>query len=208
MRIQTAFEEKLNTISHAIGALFGLAALVLLVVFDTRKTDYSLTSVIIYGFSIIILFTASALYHAAKNERKKRFLRVIDHISIYVLIAGTYSPVLLIMLEESLGWTLFYIVWGIAGFGVILKTFFTGRFELFSTLLYLAMGWLIVFDFSTLSRIMDAGGITLLFAGGIAYTVGIIFYVIEKIPFNHVIWHLFVLAGAICHFFMIFLYVI
>lgn len=208
MRIQSAVEEKLNTISHAIGAAFGVVALVLLITYDTRKTDYSLTSVVIYGFSIIILFTASTFYHAAKNERKKRFLRVIDHISIYLLIAGTYSPVLLIMLEQSSGWTLFYIVWGIATFGVVLKTFFTGKFETFSTLLYLVMGWLIVFDFSTLSQIMHSNGILLLFAGGLAYTVGIIFYAIEKIPFNHVIWHLFVLAGAVCHFFMIFLYVI
>ncbi|WP_203258163.1 PAQR family membrane homeostasis protein TrhA [Hyunsoonleella ulvae] len=208
MRIQSAVEEKLNTISHAIGAAFGVVALVLLIVFDTRKTDYSLTSVVIYGFSIIILFTASTFYHAAKNECKKRFLRVIDHISIYLLIAGTYSPVLLIMLEQSSGWTLFYIVWGIATFGVVLKTFFTGKFEIFSTLLYLVMGWLIVFDFSTLSQIMHSNGILLLFAGGLAYTVGIIFYAVEKIPFNHVIWHLFVLAGAVCHFFMIFLYVI
>ncbi|MGC6431445.1 MAG: PAQR family membrane homeostasis protein TrhA [Jejuia sp.] len=208
MRIQTALEEKLNAISHAIGAIFGLVALILLIVFDTKKTDYSLTSVIIYGFSIIILFSASTFYHAAKDERKKRFLRVIDHVSIYLLIAGTYSPVLLITLEESFGWTLFYVVWGIAGFGVLLKTFFTGRFEVFSTLLYLAMGWLIVFDFETLSQLMHSDGILLLFAGGLAYTVGIIFYVIERIPYNHVIWHVFVFAGAICHFFMILLYVI
>ncbi|MFS4481652.1 PAQR family membrane homeostasis protein TrhA [Hyunsoonleella sp. 2307UL5-6] len=208
MRIQSATEEKLNTITHAIGAVFGIIALALLIVSDTRKTDYSLTSVIIYGFSIIILFSASAFYHAAKTERKKRFLRIIDHISIYLLIAGTYTPVLLITLEQSLGWTLFYVVWGIAVFGVVLKTFFTGRFELFSTLLYLAMGWLIIFDFTTLSQLIDANGILFLFAGGVAYTVGIIFYVIEKIPYNHVIWHIFVLAGAIFHFLMIFLYVI
>lgn len=208
MRVQSATEEKLNTITHAIGAVFGIIALMLLIVSDTRKTDYSLTSVIIYGFSIIILFSASAFYHAAKTERKKRFLRIIDHISIYLLIAGTYTPVLLITLEQSLGWTLFYVVWGIAVFGVVLKTFFTGRFELFSTLLYLAMGWLIIFDFTTLSQLIDANGILFLFAGGVAYTVGIIFYVIEKIPYNHVIWHIFVLAGAIFHFLMILLYVI
>ncbi|GGD07478.1 PAQR family membrane homeostasis protein TrhA [Hyunsoonleella pacifica] len=208
MRIQSVLEEKLNAWSHGLGAIFGVVALILLIIFDTKKTDYSLTSVVIYGFSIIILFSASTFYHAAKNERKKHFLRVVDHISIYLLIAGTYTPVLLITLEQSLGWTLFYIVWGIAAFGVILKLFFTGRFEIFSTLLYLAMGWLIVFDFSTLTNLMHNNGILLLSAGGVAYTAGIIFYVIEKIPFNHVIWHLFVLAGAICHFFMIFLYVI
>ncbi len=208
MRIQSAFEEKLNTASHAIGALFGIAALILLIVFETKKTEYSLGSIIIYGISIIVLFAASTLYHAAKSESNKHYFRIIDHISIYLLIAGTYSPVLLITLEQSLGWTLFYVVWGIAAFGVILKVFFTGKFEIFSTLLYLAMGWLIVFDFTNLSNLIHSNGILLLFAGGLAYTVGILFYAIEKIPYNHVIWHLFVLAGAIFHFFMIFLYVI
>lgn len=208
MRIQTAFEEKLNAVSHAIGAVFGIVALILLIVFETKKTEYSLASVIIYGVSIIVLFTASTFYHSVKSESKKHYFRIVDHISIYLLIAGTYTPVLLITLEQSLGWTLFYVVWGIAAFGVILKVFFTGKFEIFSTLLYLAMGWLIVFDFTNLSNLIHSNGILFLFAGGLAYTVGILFYAIEKIPYNHVIWHLFVLAGAIFHFFMIFLYVI
>ena len=208
MRIQTPFEEKLNTISHAIGALFGIAALVMLIVYSTNKTEWSLFSVIVYGISIIILFTASTFYHAVKGEKRKHYFRIVDHISIYFLIAGTYTPVCLISLESSLGWTLFWVVWGIAAFGVILKLFFTGKFEIFSTLLYLVMGWLIVFDFPNLSNILGSNGILFLFAGGLSYTVGIIFYVIQKIPFNHVIWHLFVLAGAIFHFFMIFFYVI
>ena len=208
MRIQSPFEEKLNALTHAIGALFGIAALVLLIVFNSNKTDWSLFSVIVYGISIIVLFTASTLYHSVTNEKKKHYFRIIDHISIYLLIAGTYTPVLLISLEQTLGWTLFWVVWGIAAFGVILKLFFTGKFEIFSTLLYLVMGWLIVFDFSNLSEILGSDGILFLFAGGLSYTVGIIFYVIQKIPYNHVIWHLFVLSGAICHFFMILFYVI
>lgn len=208
MRIQSTFEEKLNALTHAIGALLGISALVLLIVFNSNKTDWSLFSVIVYGISIIVLFTASALYHSVKNEQKKHYFRIVDHISIYGLIAGTYTPVLLITLIESNGWTLFWVVWGIAAFGVVLKLFFTGRFEIFSTLLYLVMGWLIVFDFSNLSENIGSHGILFLFAGGLSYTVGIVFYAIQKIPYNHVIWHLFVLAGAICHFFMIFLYVI
>jgi hemolysin III len=208
MRIQTPFEEKINAFTHAIGVLLGIVALALLLIFDTDKTDWSLFSVIVYGISIIILFTASTLYHSVKNENKKHYFRIIDHISIYLLIAGTYTPVLLISLEQTLGWTLFWVVWGIAAFGVVLKLFFTGKFEVFSTLLYLVMGWLIIFDFSNLSEIIGSNGILFLFAGGLSYTVGIIFYAIQKIPFNHVIWHLFVLAGAICHFFMIFLFVI
>ena len=208
MRIQSPFEEKLNAITHAIGALFGIVALILLIVYNTQKSDWSLFSVIVYGISIIILFTASTFYHAVKGEKRKHYFRIVDHISIYFLIAGTYTPVCLISLEQSLGWTLFFVVWGIAVFGVILKLFFTGRFEIFSTLLYLVMGWLIVFDFPNLSDTVGDGGVLFLFAGGLAYTVGIVFYAIHKIPFNHVIWHLFVLAGAICHFFMIFFYVI
>jgi hemolysin III len=164
--------------------------------------------VIVYGISIIILFSASSVFHATRGEKRKHYFRIVDHISIYLLIAGTYTPVCLISLEQSLGWHLFFIVWGIAAFGVVLKLFFTGRFEIFSTLLYLVMGWLIVFDFSNLSQTIGSDGILLLFAGGLSYTVGIIFYVIHKIPFNHVIWHLFVLAGAIFHFLMVFFYVI
>ena len=208
MRIQTKTEEQLNAFTHAFGALFGVVALVLLIIFDSNKTLWSLFSVIVYGISIIILFTASTLYHSVKSEKRKHYFRIVDHISIYLLIAGTYSPVLLITLEQSLGWTLFWVVWAIAAFGVILKLFFTGRFEIFSTLLYLVMGWLIVFDFSALSNRIGNLGILLFFGGGLAYTVGIIFYVFERIPYNHVIWHLFVLTGALFHFFMILLYII
>ncbi|MGA1227107.1 MAG: PAQR family membrane homeostasis protein TrhA [Tamlana sp.] len=208
MRIQTPFEEKLNATSHAIGALFGITALILLVIYNSNKTDWSLFSVIVYGITIIVLFTASTFYHAVKGEKRKHYFRIVDHISIYFLIAGTYTPVCLIALEQSLGWTLFWTVWGIAAFGIVLKLFFTGRFETFSTLLYLVMGWLIVFDFSNVSNAIGDNGVLLLFSGGLAYTVGIVFYAIQKIPYNHVIWHLFVLAGAIFHFFMIFFYVI
>ncbi|MFD2824720.1 hemolysin III family protein [Lacinutrix iliipiscaria] len=208
MRIQTAFEEQLNTFSHAIGAILGVVGLILLLVFNSHKTEWSLFSVIVYGISIIVLFTASTLYHYVKHEKHKHYFRILDHISIYILIAGTYTPVLLISLQDSLGWPLFWMVWGIALFGVLLKLFFTGRFETFSVLLYLAMGWLVVFDFNHLTEVIGSQGILFLFAGGLAYTGGIIFYAIDKIPYNHVIWHLFVLAGAVFHFFMVFGYII
>ena len=207
-REQSALEEQLNAWTHGLGALLGIAGLVLLIAFTTNRTDWSLFSVILYGLSIILLFSASTLYHSVKGERRKHYFRIIDHISIYVLIAGTYTPVTLIALNESLGWQLFWTVWAIAGFGLILKLFFTGKFEIFSTLLYLVMGWLIVFDFSNLSDTIGAEGVALLFAGGAFYSLGIIFYIFERIPYNHVIWHLFVLAGAICHYLMIFLYVV
>ena len=208
MRIQTPFEEKLNALTHGIGAVLGVVALILLIKYNAHKTPWSLFSVIVYGISIIVLFTASTLYHSVIKEKQKHIFRIIDHISIYVLIAGTYTPVCLITLDQSFGWPMFWVVWGIALFGVVLKIFFTGRFELFSTLLYLVMGWLIVFDFTSLSEGIGSDGILFLFAGGLSYTIGIIFYAIQKIPYNHVIWHLFVLAGAVFHFLMIFNYVI
>ncbi|WP_159023473.1 hemolysin III family protein [Formosa sp. L2A11] len=208
MKIQSPLEERLNTITHAFGAVLGIIGLGLLLYYNEQNTAWTTFSVVIYGISVIVLFSASALYHSVTKENQKHYLRILDHISIYLLIAGTYSPVLLIALKDSLGWDLFWVVWGIAAFGLILKLFFTGKFELFSTLLYLIMGWLIVFDFSNLVQVIGSQGVSLLVAGGVFYTVGIIFFVFEKIPYNHVIWHLFVLAGAICHFFMIFLYVI
>jgi len=204
---QTRLEERLNTFSHAIGALLGIAGLIILILKQDDK-PWSLFSVLVYGMSIIILFSASTLYHAARTENRKHYFRIVDHISIYLLIAGTYTPVLLLMLPDSNGWLLFYAVWGIAAFGVFLKLFFTGRFEVFSTLLYLVMGWLIVFDFSVLAERMHTNGLLFLFAGGLFYTVGIVFYAINKIPYNHVIWHVFVLAGAIFHYFMILWYVV
>lgn len=208
MRKQTKFEEKLNAWTHGFGALLGVAGLVLLISVKEHKTDWSLISVIVYGLSIIVLFSASAIYHSVSGDRRKHYFRIVDHISIYLLIAGTYTPVTLIALNKSLGWPLFWIVWTIAGFGMILKLFFTGKFEVMSTLLYLVMGWLIVFDFEALSKLIGPNGVALFVAGGAFYTLGILFYAIQRIPFNHVIWHLFVLGGAICHYLMIFFFVL
>lgn len=208
MSLQSKKEELLNSWSHGIGVFLGLIGLILLIIEVDSRQPWYVFSILIYGLSIIVLFSASTAYHAIGNFDLKQKFRIVDHISIYLLIAGTYTPVLLITLKDSLGWPLFYTVWGIALFGVILKLFFTGKFEIFSTLLYLIMGWLIVFDFETLSELLHPNGILWLFAGGLFYTVGIVFYAIHKIPYNHVIWHFFVLAGAICHFCMMYLHVI
>ena len=186
----------------------GIAGLVLLIIFQENKTPFSLFSVIVYGISLIVLFSASSLYHWVKNEKLKYYFRIIDHISIYLLIAGTYTPVALITLENSLGWELFWIEWGITFLGIFLKIFYTGRFEILSVLLYLVLGWLVVIDYTNLSQAIGTYGNLLLFAGGLSYTVGIVFYALERIPYSHVIWHLFVLGGAICHYFLILLYVI
>ncbi len=201
-------EEKLNAWSHGLGIGLGIAALVLMLLGVDQTNPFGLFSVIVYGLSIILLFLASTCYHAIKDRKRKHYFRVADHISIYLLIAGTYTPVLLIAIPNSLGWTLFWVVWGIAAFGLILKLFFTGRFDNLSTFLYLAMGWLALIPYSELIAALDSAAMVWLIAGGISYTVGVLFYAIERIPYNHFIWHLFVLGGASCHFFMVYLYVI
>ena len=201
-------EEKLNAWSHGLGVGLGIAALVLMLLGVDQTNPFGLFSVIVYGLSIILLFLASTCYHAITSSKRKHYFRVADHIGIYLLIAGTYTPVLLIAIPNGLGWILFWVVWGIAAFGLVLKLLFTGRFEHFSTFLYLAMGWLAIIPYSELTTALDAKALALLIGGGVAYTVGVLFYAIEKIPYTHFIWHLFVLGGASCHFFMVFFYVI
>ncbi len=204
MRTQTETEEKLNAITHGFGFLLSLVGFSLLFVFKTYDTFQGVLGICLYGVSLSTLYFASTLYHYARSDKRKKRYRKLDHISIYLLIAGTYSPVVLITLDASLGWLLFWLVWGIALVGTILKIFFTGKFEIISLLLYLIMGWLIVFDFSALKEAVTQEGLWLLIGGGLAYTTGIIFYAIGKIPYNHVIWHLFVLAGSILHYLFIF----
>jgi hemolysin III len=197
-------EEELNAISHGLGVIFGVFGLFFLLAQNTQKTTYATLSILIYSLCFIILFAASTLYHSVSNFNLKQKFRVIDHISIYLLIAGTYTPVALINLEAGNGWLIFYIVWAFAGIGTILKIFFTGKFEVISLLLYLAMGWLIVLDFQNLLDNTSTLGTQLLFLGGAFYTLGIIFYAWKRIPYNHFIWHLFVLGGAISHWLFIF----
>jgi len=201
-------EEKYNVISHALGALLGIVGLVFLLVANTQNSGIAVFGILLYSFSLIALFVASTIYHAVSRSPLKERLRKVDHISIYFLIAGTYSPVALILLATTSGWLLFSTVWSIAAIGTILKLFFTGRFEYVSLGLYALMGWLIIFDIENLKAVTSNAGLQLLFMGGIFYTVGIVFYVVKKIPYNHFIWHLFVLAGAFCHWLFIFLHVI
>jgi hemolysin III len=198
-------EEHWNTGTHGLGILLGLAGAVLMLLKVQGTDALTRVSVWIYSLSVIILFTASTVYHAVADPRIKRKLRILDHISIYLLIAGTYTPVALITLRAGSGWWLFAAVWGMALFGTILKLFFTGRFEIFSLFLYLLMGWLIVIDLQNLLDQLTPRGKGLLIAGGAFYTVGILFYAIRKIPYNHMIWHFFVLAGALCHWLLIYL---
>lgn len=196
-------EEKWNAYSHAFGVFLGILGTYILV--STQKDANQLLPILIYCVSVVLLFFASTAYHAVKNPLLKQKLRVFDHIGIYYLIAGTYTPVCLWVLQDSKGILLLYLVWGIALFGTVLKLFFTGRFETFSLLLYGIMGWLVVIDLPYLIRALPATELSLLGLGGAFYTLGILFYTIRRIPYNHLIWHFFVLGGAISHFYMIFL---
>ncbi len=197
-------EEILHAYSHALGIILGLLGAVLLLFKNSGKTEYATIAILIYSFTVVLLFSASTIYHYVSNLELKRRLRIVDHVSIYFLIAGTYTPVALISLASGNGWLIFYIVWGIAFIGTLFKVFYTGKLELLSLFLYLAMGWLIVLDFQNLLENTTQIGINLLFLGGVFYTLGIVFYAIRKIPYNHLIWHFFVLGGAISHWLFIY----
>lgn len=206
----TLGEEITNAILHGIGALLSIAALVLCVVFSAiHHNPYAVVSSCIYGSTLIILYTMSCLYHSLKINNAKRVFRIIDHCSIYLLIAGTYTPYTLVTLHGVTGWVTFGIIWACAILGIVLNSIDLKKYKVISFLLYLGMGWEIVFSYNKLVAALDKGGLYLLLAGGVIYTVGAIFYGIgKKHKYMHSIFHFFVLAGSILHFFSILLYVI
>lgn len=201
-RPQTLGEEIANSITHGIGAALSLAALVILVVFAAKYGDaWRVVSFSIYGTTLFFLFMMSTLYHSFPNGKTKRFFKIMDHSSIFLLIAGTYTPITLVSLRGPWGWTLFGLIWGMALGGILAKVFFINRFKIVSLLLYVAMGWLVVIAIKPMIAMVPQGMIMWLVIGGLCYTLGIIFYAIKKVPYFHTVWHLFVLGGAICHFF-------
>ncbi len=200
-------EEKLNVLSHALGFFMGLVALPFLI----RKSFafegfWKPVSLYIYGISILVLYAASTLYHKEKDPNLRRKLNIFDHAAIYVLIAGTYTPFTLISLEGETGWIIFGLTWLFALMGIVLKLFFTGRFDKLSTAMYVLMGWQIVFAINPLLEKLPEQGVFWLFLGGVFYTVGALLYSIKKIPYNHAIFHVFVLLGSISHFISIYFY--
>jgi hemolysin III len=202
-------EEKINIISHTTGFILSIVAFVLLVMHASLHGDvWQIVSFSIFGASLIILYGASTLYHSAKNPLLRNKLNIIDHASIYVLIAGTYTPFTLVTLKGTIGWVIFGISWGLALTGIILKLFFTGKYDLISTIMYVFMGWVIVFAIKPLIHHLPFEGLLWLFAGGISYTIGAILYSIKKIKFNHAIFHILVLIGSFCHFVSVFFYVL
>lgn len=207
---QSNLEEKLNSISHALAACASIAGFVVLIISGAmHSAAFSLFTVIVYGLCLIFVFTASALYHSTQNPVIKNRLRIMDHSGIFLMIAGTYTPVLLLIIGGTWGWAFLAIQWMLAIAGVIIKIFFTGRFEFLSLIMYLMMGWLGLLKIEYLYNTLPATGYWLLISGGLAYTSGILFYIIDhKVRFAHFIWHLFVVKGSILHFLMILLYVL
>ena len=194
-------EERLNVLSHGLGLALSIVAFPFLIL---KSLDYAgfweISSFIIYGLSMMILYAASTFYHAEKNPKRRRKLNIFDHAAIYLLIAGSYSPFCIVGLDSSLGWYMFLFVWLFALTGIILKLFFTGKFEKISTAMYLLMGWQVMFFIRPLMNSLSEEGFQMLVAGGVFYSVGAILYSIQKIPFNHAIFHVFVLLGSLCHF--------
>ncbi|MBI5593435.1 MAG: hemolysin III family protein [Deltaproteobacteria bacterium] len=202
-------EEKINIVSHAIGFVLSIVALVLLVVRAIQYGDaWHIVSFSIFGFSLMLLYAASTFYHSTQSAMLRSRLNIIDHASIYVLIAGTYTPFTLVTLNGSTGWVFFGISWGLALTGLILKLFFTGKYDIISTIMYVFMGWIIVLAIKPLIHHLPLEGLFWLFAGGISYTMGAILYSIDKIKFNHAIFHLLVLTGSFCHFMSVYFYVL
>lgn len=202
-------EELANSISHGLGCVFGIVGLVLLLVqaVDMRATATAITSYSLYGGSMILLFLASTLYHAIPHQQAKRWLKKFDHCAIYLLIAGTYTPFLLVGLKSPLAHWLMVVIWSLALAGIIFKLTIAHRFKALSLVTYLSMGWLSLIVIYQLALKLSAGGVWLLAAGGVVYSLGVIFYVSRRIPYNHAIWHGFVLGGSICHFCAIYFYV-
>jgi hemolysin III len=204
IKLRHSLEEIANAITHGIGLLLSIAGfVVLLVLAALRGTAWHIVACSIYGATLICLYTASTLYHAVISPRVKRALRIFDHSAIYLLIAGTYTPFLLVSLRGPWGWSLFGVIWGLALVGVLFKFWFVERFAILSTAVYIAMGWLVVIAAKPVITHLPLTAIIWLLAGGLAYTGGVIFFAAKRIPYSHAIWHLFVLAGSICHYFAV-----
>jgi len=203
MNTQTTYppeEELANRLTHGFGALLSVAGLVLLVMASVRYGDaWHITSSAIFGTTLVLLYSASTLYHSFEPENVRRLLQKFDHAAIFLLIAGTYTPFMLVTLRGPWGWSLFGVVWGLAVAGIVLKFWFAGRFNFVSTLIYLGMGWLVMIAIKPLITGLPRGGLAWLIAGGLCYSGGTFFYLREKMRYHHAIWHVFVLGGSVCH---------
>ena len=208
-RKYTLGEEIFNSTSHAIGAILSILALLIMIWLSvSTKNTVGVISSIVFGFTLILLYTSSTLYHALTNKNAKKVFQIFDHCSIYLLIAGSYTPFALMVIGGSKGWIIFGIIWLCAVLGIILNSINLKKFQLFSIVLYVGMGWTAIFYIKDIFASLDLGGIILLAVGGVLYTLGIIFYLVKKIKYFHSIWHLFVLAGSMCHVLCVILFVL
>jgi hemolysin III len=201
-------EEITNAITHGLGILFGIFALVFLIITNYKNSDtYEMLSYIIYGSTLIILYISSTLYHGIPIKKAKEHLRKFDHASIFLLIAGTYTPIALIALRGKIGWTMFIVIWSIALLGIIFKVFYINKLKILSVVMYILMGWIIIFAIKPLINALSMKSLIFLIVGGLFYTVGVLFYALQSkgFKYSHSIWHLFVLAGSVFHFVMIYL---
>ena len=202
-------EEKLNVISHAIGLVLSIVALVLLVVYASNYGSvWHIVSFSIFGASLIVLYSASTFYHYVQNPKLRHRLNIFDHAAIYVLIAGTYTPFSLVVLKGWVGWTIFGVSWGLAIVGITLKLFYTGKYDRISTITYVLMGWVIVFAIKPLVANFPLEGLLWILSGGLFYTIGALLYSLKNLKYNHAIFHIFVLLGSFCHFISVFFYVL
>ena len=208
--LQSRIEEWFNALSHLLTSGLAIAGFVMLIIHGAQsQKDWTLFSGIIYGLSLIILFGVSGIYHAVSKNSLKEKLRVLDHMSIFILIAGTYTPVALVCIGGTIGWIIFGVQWGMALLGILLKVFFTGKYEVISLIMYAVMGWMALVKIGYLYDTLPRPGFWLLLSGGFAYTGGIVFYVLDqKVKFAHFIWHLFVITGALLHYLLIEWYII
>jgi len=205
---ETKEEEFWNTLTHFVGLIFSLIGLPVLLYSDQGLTELSVLSILFFEFGLICVYSASTLYHYTSNVELKKKFRVFDHVSIFYLIAGSYAPVCQITLYNGSGKTIFITILVIALIGTIFKVFFTGKFDKLFLMLYLAMGWLIVLDFNGILNALDYNGIVLLVTSGLFYSLGTLFYSLQKMKYSHAIWHLFVLGGSASHYFLVLFYII
>ena len=197
----TLREEIANSVTHGLGVVLSAAGLLTLIILAVLYGDvWRFVGFTVFGTCLLVLYLASTLYHAIQRRPAKRILRKCDHAAVYLLIAGTYTPFLLISLRDTIGVPLLAVVWVMAVLGVLWKFFFTGRYEVLATLVYILLGWMCILAYKQMVTYVPPMGVYLLFAGGIVYTLGVLFYALEKIPYNHAVWHLFVLGGSACHF--------
>jgi hemolysin III len=202
-------EELANSITHGVGLALSLAGFAVLIVLAVVYGDAShVAGCGVYGATLVFLYTASTLYHSFRKPRLKEALKVVDHCAIFLLIAGTYTPFTLVNLRGMWGWILFGLVWTLSLVGIFFKILCVDRFKVVSVLLYLVMGWICLIAAKPLVTLIPTGGILWLLAGGLFYTVGVVFFACNRIPFNHTIWHLFVMAGSVCHYFAVMFYVL